>query len=50
MPIRIPMDGEITRDEFDCICRANAIELREQQREQARSLELYRRGTSICRR
>ncbi len=39
MPIRIPPDGQISHDELECIRRANAIELREQQREQARAIE-----------
>lgn len=39
MPIRIPPDGLISRDELECIMRANAIELREKQMEQARGIE-----------
>jgi hypothetical protein len=46
MPIRIPPDGHISRDELECIMRANAIELREKQREQARAIETYRLGIS----
>lgn len=29
MPIKIPMTGEITKEEFKIIMRANAIEMRE---------------------
>jgi GMP synthase PP-ATPase subunit len=41
MPIVIPPDGEISREEFEIIRRANAIELREKQRSYAKAIQQY---------
>lgn len=41
MPIRIPVTGIITYEELQVIMRANAIELRERQREQADAIHKY---------